>query len=84
MKVPEKYLKLTEVRDLKLNLLTGLETLFPKLHFISSHSKNGSLIQSLLFYIVTTEFVCLVWWLIARMFALLLGRVCICHGSKEG
>lgn len=37
VKVPEKYLKLTEVRNLKLNLLTGLETLsktsFYKLSF---------------------------------------------------
>ena len=38
-----------QVRNIKLKLMTGLETRFRKLYFTSSHSENGSLIQSLFF-----------------------------------
>ena len=41
-----------KVRNIKLKLMTGLETHFRKLYFISSHSENGSLFQSFFFTIV--------------------------------
>lgn len=38
-----------QVRNIKLKLMTGLETRFRKPYFTSCHSENGSLIQSLFF-----------------------------------
>ena len=42
-----------KVRNIKLKLMTGLETHFRKLYFISSHSENGSLFQSYFFFFFT-------------------------------
>ena len=53
MKVKKKSkIKFMKVRNIKLKLMTGLETHFRKLYFISSHSENGSLFQSFFFTIV--------------------------------